>query len=88
MRGCEKAEEEALKEEVDKEGGKEEEEGERRETPNEGKPVCRFWRMQQRDWAIAVAFLKRNTNLAGWTRVFIKLVRAGLKKKTRKRRSG
>ena len=50
MRGCEKAEEEALKEEVDKEGGKEEEEeGERRETPNEGKPVCRFWRRQQRD---------------------------------------
>ena len=33
-----------------------EEEGERRDTPNLGKPVCRLWREQQRDWAIAVVF--------------------------------
>ena len=38
-----------------------EEGGERRETPNEGNPVCRFWRGQQRDWAIAVVCLKSIT---------------------------
>ena len=48
------------------EGGVEEE-GERRETPNEGNPVCRFWRRQrQRDWAIAVVSLKRNK---GWNKM-------------------
>ena len=36
--------------------GEAEEEGERKETPNLGKPVCRLWRQQQRDWAIAVVF--------------------------------
>ena len=39
--------------------GRVEERGERRETPK----ACR--REQQRDWAIAVAFLKRDTHLAG-----------------------
>ena len=48
------------------EGGVEEE-GERKETPNEGNPVCWFWRrQQQRDWAIAIVSLKRNTFFAGW----------------------
>ena len=40
--------------EVEEEAEEEEEGGERRETPNEGNPVCRFWRGQQRDWAIEV----------------------------------
>ena len=43
--------------EVEEEAEKEE----RRETPKEGNPVFGFWRGQQRDWAIAVAFLKRQT---------------------------
>ena len=39
-----------MEEEAEKEKEEEEEvEGERRETPNEGNPVCRFWRRQQRD---------------------------------------
>ena len=43
--------------EVEEEAEKEE----RIETPNEGNLVFGFWRGQQRDWAIAVAFLKRKT---------------------------
>ena len=43
-----------------------EEEGERRETPNEDNPVFEFWRGQlQGDWVIAVAILKRNTFING-----------------------
>ena len=43
-----------------------EEEGERRETPNEDNPVFGFWRGQlQGDWVIAVAILKRNTFING-----------------------
>ena len=36
-------------EEEEEEENEEEEKGERRETPNKGNPVCRFWRRQQRD---------------------------------------
>ena len=62
--GAEEVEEEAeeVEEEAEEAESGAEEEGERRETPNEGNPVCRFWRGQrQRDWAIAVVCLKRNT---------------------------
>ena len=58
----------------EEEAEKEEEDGERREAPNKGNPVCRFWRRQQRDWAIAAAFLKRGTHLAGLKKIFTMLV--------------
>ena len=48
---AEEAEEEAEEAEEEAEGGVEVE-GERRETPNEGNPVCWLWRGQR--WAIAV----------------------------------
>ena len=60
--GAEEVEEEAeeVEEEAEEAESGAEEEGERRETPNEGNPVCRFWRGQrQRDWAIAIVSLKR-----------------------------
>ena len=48
-----------------KEGEEEEEEEEERiDTPNEDRPVCRFWRGQQHGWAITVVCLK-NQDFSG-----------------------